>query len=503
MLLDQLRERLKEIPQADARRLQELKNELLGRKAGALTEILKGLPTLAPAERKAVGGAANALKQELETAFAARERALAHATRAPGGLDRSMPGRAAWQGGLHLVTQVVDEICDIFRELGFTRAVGPEAETERYNFFALNFPKDHPALDAQDSFYLGDGVLLRTHTSPVQIRTLERYAPPIRVVLPVHRAVGRDGRAVSDLRRGGLHHLQADGLDGDPRLGDGASRRARELRRLERALLGLCLGHGAGAHRDDAPRHRRHPAAVRERRALPGAVRGWRAVIVSRRWLEALLGRPLDAREVAEQLTMHVAAVDAVVPLHQDLGDVLIGRVLEVKKHPNADRLSLCRVDAGGAEPVDVVCGAPNVQAGKTYPYAPIGATLPGGVKLERRKIRGVESNGMLCSAKELGLGEDHAGILELDTTAPPGSRFLDVVPVADHQIVIDVPANRPDLLCHKGVARELAAVLGGTVKLPPISGAGSAATAAEGGVPAGRSRASSAGGGEAARAGG
>jgi phenylalanyl-tRNA synthetase alpha chain len=78
----------------------------------------------------------------------------------------------------------VDEICDIFRELGFTRAVGPEAETERYNFFALNFPKDHPALDAQDSFYLGDDLLLRTHTSPVQIRTLERYPPPIRVVIP-------------------------------------------------------------------------------------------------------------------------------------------------------------------------------------------------------------------------------------------------------------------------------------------------------------------------------
>src|SRR6266567_1030364 len=184
MLLDQLRERLKEIPQADARRLQELKNELLGRKAGALTEILKGLPTLAPAERKAVGGAANALKQELETAFAARERALAHATRAPGGLDRSMPGRATWRGGLHLVTQVVDEIYDIFRELGFTRAVGPEAETEWYNFGALNFPKDHPAIDAQDSFYLGEGVLLRTHTSPVQVRTMERFPPPIRVVSP-------------------------------------------------------------------------------------------------------------------------------------------------------------------------------------------------------------------------------------------------------------------------------------------------------------------------------
>ncbi len=194
-------------------------------------------------------------------------------------------------------------------------------------------------------------------------------------------------------------------------------------------------------------------------------------MIVSRRWLEALLGRPLDAREVADRLAMLCAPVDAVTPLHQDLGDVLIGRVLEVKRHPDADRLSLCSVDVGGAAPVEVVCGAPNVQAGKAYPFAPVGATLPGGLKLERRKIRGVSSNGMLCSAKELGLGQDHAGILELQIDAAPGSRFLDAVPVGDDQIVLDVSANRPDLLCHRGVARELAAVLGGTVKLPEIAG--------------------------------
>ena len=196
-------------------------------------------------------------------------------------------------------------------------------------------------------------------------------------------------------------------------------------------------------------------------------------MIVSRRWLEALLNRPLDARDAAERLTLHVAAVDAVIPLHQELGDVRIARVLEVKKHPDADRLSLCLVDAGGANgPVEVVCGAPNVQAGKTYPYAPVGAVLPGGLKLERKKIRGVESNGMLCSAKELGLGADQSGILELDTAAPPGTRFVDAVGLADHQIVIDVAANRPDLLCHKGVARELGASLGAPVKLPVIPGA-------------------------------
>ena len=182
--LESLRERLKEIPQADERRLQELKIELLGRKAGALTEILKALPGLDPETRKRVGGTANALKRELESAALARELELKRSSTALAGVDLTMPGRPQWRGGLHIVTQIVDEICDIFRELGFTRAVGPEAETERYNFYALNFPKDHPALDAQDSFYLGGDVLLRTHTSPVQIRTLENYKPPIRIVTP-------------------------------------------------------------------------------------------------------------------------------------------------------------------------------------------------------------------------------------------------------------------------------------------------------------------------------
>jgi len=186
--LDSLRERLNEIPQADERRLQELKTEFLGRKAGFLTEILKALPGLPPEERKLVGGIANLLKREFERAIDERERALKRSATAlsggGGGVDRTMPARPQWRGGVHIVTQVVDEICEIFGELGFSRVTGPEAETERYNFYALNFPKDHPALDAQDSFYLGGDVLLRTHTSPAQIRTLESYPPPIRIVVP-------------------------------------------------------------------------------------------------------------------------------------------------------------------------------------------------------------------------------------------------------------------------------------------------------------------------------
>ncbi|HEY6059785.1 MAG TPA: phenylalanine--tRNA ligase subunit beta [Gemmatimonadales bacterium] len=194
---------------------------------------------------------------------------------------------------------------------------------------------------------------------------------------------------------------------------------------------------------------------------------------LSRRWLEALLGRSLDATQVEQLLTAHCCPVEGIEPIHGDLAEVLIARVIEVKAHPNADRLRLCLVDAGGADgPLEVVCGASNVEAGKRYPFAPVGATLPGGVKLERRKIRGIASNGMLCSARELGLGQDHEGILELQTDAAPGTRFLDAVPIGDDRILLEVYANRPDLLCHKGVARELAAALGAAVKLPAFPGA-------------------------------
>ncbi len=182
--LDGLRERLREVPQADERRLQDLRTEILGRKNGALTDIIRSLPQLDAESRKAVGGPANTLKREWEAALEARAAELGRAASVLQDVDPTMPGRPAWRGGLHLVTQVMDEICDIFRELGFTRAVGPEIETERNNFYALNFPKDHPALDSQDSFYVADDLLLRTHTSPVQIRTLEAYRPPIRVVIP-------------------------------------------------------------------------------------------------------------------------------------------------------------------------------------------------------------------------------------------------------------------------------------------------------------------------------
>ena len=163
--------------------LENARTSLLGRKSGRLTALMKELPQLAQEERREAGAAFNRLKESIEQKLESRTASIA-APVARGGIDLTMPARRQWKGGRHPVTAVIEEIQDIFRELGFTVALGPEAETDWYNFGALNFPSDHPAMDMHDTLYLGDGILLRTHTSPVQIRTLQAYKPPVRILAP-------------------------------------------------------------------------------------------------------------------------------------------------------------------------------------------------------------------------------------------------------------------------------------------------------------------------------
>ena len=182
---------------------------------------------------------------------------------------------------------------------------------------------------------------------------------------------------------------------------------------------------------------------------------------ISYEWLKDFIDVGLSPAELRDLLTSRCATVDEVVPLRTDLASIVVARVVEAARHPNSDRLTLTKVDAGSGELLDVVCGAPNVRAGASYPFAAVGTVLPGGVKIEKRKIRGATSNGMLCSARELDLGEEHDGILELDTGAPPGTPLLQALPVGDTRLVVDVLPNRPDLLSHLGVAREIAAAVG------------------------------------------
>ncbi len=192
---------------------------------------------------------------------------------------------------------------------------------------------------------------------------------------------------------------------------------------------------------------------------------------VSYRWLRDLVpGLELDPAAVAEHLALRGAPVEGMNAQGDKLRDVVVARVVTSGQHPNADRLSLCTVD-GGSGVVQVVCGAPNVRAGGWYPFVPVGATLPGDVQIRKAKIRGEYSEGMLCSARELGLGADHAGILEMEGEFEPGQSFVQAMGLDDVTLDVEITANRGDLLSHVGVARELASRADGRVVLPDIPG--------------------------------
>jgi len=169
----------------DGEALEVLRVSYLGRK-GRVSGILRGLGDLSADERPPVGAEANRVKEVLQEAFEAREAEMSASREEIGAPaeDLTLPARHRWSGGVHPVNQVIDEIWTIFRSMGFVRVRGPEADTEWYNFLALNTPLDHPAADEQDTLYLKDSVLLRSHTSPVQVRTMEKHEPPIRILAP-------------------------------------------------------------------------------------------------------------------------------------------------------------------------------------------------------------------------------------------------------------------------------------------------------------------------------
>ena len=187
-------------------------------------------------------------------------------------------------------------------------------------------------------------------------------------------------------------------------------------------------------------------------------------MIVSHEWLKQFVPHTHTAQEVGEALSRHCVTLDGIETLGGQLASFVVAQVVEAGRHPNSDHLWVTKVDDGSGTLLDVVCGAPNVVAGTKYPFARTGTVMPNGLKIEKRKIRGETSNGMLCSARELGLGEEHDGILALDTEVAPGTPLLDVIQMADARLDLDVLPNRPDLLSHVGVAREVAAITGGAL---------------------------------------
>ncbi|MHB8203838.1 MAG: phenylalanine--tRNA ligase subunit alpha [Desulfomonilaceae bacterium] len=199
----------------DLKALSDSRIKILGRK-GELTMVLRGLKDLAIEERSAVGQLANQIKTELEALFDAREACLRdeleRAQLALESIDITMPGRRLPLGRSHILNRVTRELVDVFSGLGFQLAEGPEVEIDYYNFEALNMPKNHPARDMQDTFYFSENVLLRTHTSPVQIRTMEKRKPPVKVICP-----GKVYRRDADVTHSPMF-MQIEGLWVDKRV---------------------------------------------------------------------------------------------------------------------------------------------------------------------------------------------------------------------------------------------------------------------------------------------
>jgi phenylalanyl-tRNA synthetase alpha chain len=216
-----------------AAELEQIRVRYLGRQ-GALTTLLRSLGSLPEQERPRVGAAANEAKRELEALVESRlnetREAERQQKRSRRRHDLTLPGRRPVQGSLHPLTIVNDEIISIFVGLGFSVAEGPEVEDDYHNFEALNFPRDHPARDMQDTFYLGEDALLRTHTSPVQIRTMQTQRPPVRIICP-----GRVYRRDADITHSPMFH-QVEGLAVDRNVSMGDLKGTLEL--FARAMFG-------------------------------------------------------------------------------------------------------------------------------------------------------------------------------------------------------------------------------------------------------------------------
>jgi phenylalanyl-tRNA synthetase beta chain len=175
----------------------------------------------------------------------------------------------------------------------------------------------------------------------------------------------------------------------------------------------------------------------------------------SESWLRQSVNPSINTEDLVAQVTMAGLEVDAVEPAAPAISGVVVGEILSVEQHPDADKLRVCQV-AGGGEIAQVVCGAPNARAGIKVPFATVGAILPGDFKIKKAKLRGVESFGMLCAQTELALGDDDAGLWELPAEATVGAELIDYLDLNDNIIEVDLTPNRGDCLSIRGLAREV-----------------------------------------------
>lgn len=191
---------------------------------------------------------------------------------------------------------------------------------------------------------------------------------------------------------------------------------------------------------------------------------------ISESWLRTWVNPAIDSETLTDQLTMLGLEVDELAPIAKPFTGVVVGEVLSVEQHPDADRLRVTTVNIGNGEPLQIVCGAPNVRVGMKAPVATIGAVLPGDFKIKKGKLRGIESQGMLCGASEIDLEDKIDGLLELPQDAPVGTNIRDYLKLDDHVIDISITPNRGDCFSIRGIAREIGVINQLTVTPPVIA---------------------------------
>src|SRR6185312_10183189 len=243
---------------------------------------------------------------------------------------------------------------------------------------------------------------------------------------------------------------------------------AEEWRHRSGEVLRLRLRHGARSPRHAQVRRERPAALLRERPQVPRPI----PMKISIAWLKELVAIDMPVEELAHTLTMGGLEVEEASPVGADFSGIVVAYVKSVAPHPNADKLRITEVDAGTGETLTIVCGAPNVVAGQKVPCALVGAKLPSAageapMEIRKAKLRGVESSGMLCSARELGMSSDHSGLLVLPEDAPIGRNVREILALDDVYLTLKLTPNRGDCLSMFGVARDLSALTGRVVNLP------------------------------------
>ena len=478
----------------------------------------------------------NAVRERLEAAAEARETALRaaelEAVFTGPSVDVTLPGERPPRGHLHLITQIRREVEDIFLGLGYEVYDGDEVATVFENFDALTTEPGHPSRSSSDTFYLDESTVLRTHTSPDQIRVMQSRTPPIYMV-SLGRCYRRDTpdathsptfNQVECLAVDRRHHARRSQGHGAPLLAR-AVRRERDVRMrtsyfpftepsvefdvscflCDGAGCAVCkhsgwieMG-GAGVVDPDVfvnvgYRPRGGARASRSGSGSSGSRccgTACRTSGSSGRTTSACSGSSDEGPGLlaARVRRVRAAARGARPParLHElrgrpdrrgsecptwtaNLGNFRVGRVLEAGKHPNADKLQLCVVDVGDGEPRSIVCGAWNFGAGATVAVALPGAAMPDGLVIEKRKLRGEVSEGMILSERELELGRTTRGSWCWRTASSRARRSPTSCPLSEDVLEIETGFNRPDLTSIYGIAREVSALL--DVELAPPPGA-------------------------------